>query len=225
MLEFASDFDKRSARKMGGFGSGGWNSSGQSTVEECPKLAISALLKSGALRNGAARVWRWSRGDRPCASITIHAAHNAVRLKYSVGEQGEAPRSIDDPISIQWRACRFGGQRPLFRCPTCARSVLNLHLAGVRFACRSCARLTYASRREGSRDRSLRAANKLRRRLGGEAGAVNPIVARPKGMWTRTYDRLIADIERREGQAFEELASWMMKFGEARKQRAAEFWK
>ncbi|MEZ5961713.1 MAG: hypothetical protein R3C30_15020 [Hyphomonadaceae bacterium] len=56
-------------------------------------------------------------------------------------------------------------------------------------------------------------------------GAFNPIAARPKGMWMRTYERLIADIGEREGQAFEELASWMMKLDGTRKQQATEFWK
>jgi len=125
---------------------------------------------------------------------------------------------------FEQRACRFGGQRPFFHCPHCAQSVLNLHLSGGRFSCRECARLTYASRRERARDRNLRAANKLRARLGGEAGALNDIAARPKGMWRTSYDRIVGEIERREANAFEELAGWLMNRGGRLGRRATTFW-
>ena len=83
--------------------------------------------------------------------------------------------------------------------------------------------MTYASRRERERDRNLRAANKLRRAIGGEEGALNSIPARPKGMWRRTYASVVARIERREGMAMEELAGWMMKLRSGRG-RTKGFW-
>jgi hypothetical protein len=88
---------------------------------------------------------------------------------------------------------------------------MMLHLRGGQFMCRTCGRLTYTSRRERQRDRHLRAANRLRERLGGESGAVNSIAPRPKRMRRRTYDRIVADIERREGLSLEELAAWLTK--------------
>jgi hypothetical protein len=210
---------------MGGLGSGGWNASGRTTVEATARLAIAALQKRGGLRPGAYLIWRWSRGDETFASIGVHGERGGVRLTYHVGADGGSARRVDEHVALKHHPCRFGGERAFFCCPRCARDVLNLHLAGGRFMCRECGRLTYSSRRERGRDRNLRAANKLRQRLGGEIGALNSVAARPKGMWRRTYDRLIADIERREGQAFEELAGWMLKLDGARKQRAAEFWK
>jgi hypothetical protein len=69
----------------------------------------------------------------------------------------------------------------------------------------------------------LRAANKLRARLGGEAGALNSVAARPKQMRRRTYERIVAEIERREGRAFEELAGWLTKCSTPR--RTQGFWR
>lgn len=194
-------------------------------METTARLAIAALQKRGALKPGAYCVWRWSRGDETFASIGVHGEKGGVRLTYSASVNSGPPRRVDEHVTLNLRPCRLGGERAFFCCPRCARDVLNLHLASGRFFCRVCSRLTYSSRRERSRDRNLRAADKLRRRLGGEAGALNPIAARPKGMWRRTYDHLIASIERREGQAFEELAGWMMKLDGARKSRSVEFWK
>jgi hypothetical protein len=125
-------------------------------------------------------------------------------------------------VALERRPCRFGGARALLRCPRCCRSVLNLHLQAGRFTCRQCARLTYASRRERERDRHLRAANKLRRRLGGEEGALNAVPLRPTRMWRRTYARIVAEIERRECMVTEELAGWMMRL--SRRSRTRGFW-
>jgi hypothetical protein len=101
--------------------------------------------------------------------------------------------------------------------------VLNLHLRNGRFVCRTCARLTYASRRERERDRCFRAANRLRARLGGQAGMANAIPERPKGMWRRTYRGLVDEIARREELACEELAAWMLKIGGSRSTEG--FWR
>jgi hypothetical protein len=43
-------------------------------------------------------------------------------------------------------------------------------------------------------------------------------------MWRRTHARIVAEIERREGMAMEELAGWMMKIGAGRGVRARGFW-
>lgn len=191
---------------MGGLGSGGWNHSGRATVEDTAKLTISALRKRGGLKSGAHAIWTWSRGGHAFASIGVHGGSETIRLSYSIRGESGVQRRVDEHVALAYRSCRFGGERPF-----CGRTVLNLHLRGGRFVCRTCGRLTYTSRRERERDRHLRAANKLRERLGGEIGAISALAARPKRMRRRTYERIVAEIQRREGWAFEELAGWLTK--------------
>lgn len=194
---------------MGGLGSGGWNASGRMTVEGTAVLSVKALKQQGGLRPGASSLWRWSRGGEPVASISTRCEGDRLALRYAIERDGET-WPVHEQVALERRGCRFGGARVLFECPRCARSVLHLHLWGGRFVCRGCARLTYTSRRERQRDRHLRAANRLRRKLGDAEGAARALPLRPKGMWRRTYARMIERISAREDAAMEELAGWIM---------------
>ena len=107
--------------------------------------------------------------------------------------------------------CPFGGARPYFICPgvvngiACGRRVAKLHSPGRYFLCRHCYRLAHASQSEGQWDRTLRRANKIKQRLGGDPGMAAPFPKKPKGMWRRTYERLrdeCFDAEMRADEAF-----------------------
>jgi hypothetical protein len=103
---------------------------------------------------------------------------------------------LAETVRIVRVACRFGGARPYFICPgvvngiACGRRVAKLHGPRRYFLCRRCYRLAYASQSEGASDRTLRRANKIRQRLGGDPGTAAPFPPKPKGMWHRTYERL-----------------------------------
>jgi hypothetical protein len=58
-------------------------------------------------------------------------------------------------------------------------------------------------------DRALRAAGKIKRKLGGNPDMLARLPPKPKGMWQRTYDRerrRYREAERRIDEAFNERA-------------------
>ena len=119
--------------------------------------------------------------------------------------------SIEEPVRIVRVPCRLGGARPYFICPgvvngiACGRRVAKLHGPGRYFLCRHCYRLAHASQSESQWGRTLRRANKIRQRLGGDPGMLAPFPRKPKGMWRRTYERLrneCFDAEMRADEAF-----------------------
>jgi hypothetical protein len=187
---------------MGGFGSGRSSGSGRDTVEACRSIDVNRLRKSGCLAPGWSGGWQWTRDGEKVAWIRIRAEANRLHLSYRVRSGGGDWQDVDEPVALVRVPCRFGGSRPYFVCPGvlngvhCGRRVAKLSGPGRYFLCRHCYRLAHASQSEGGWDRALRRANKIRQRLGGDAGMAAPFPTKPKGMWRRTYERL-------RGQAFE----------------------
>jgi len=68
------------------------------------------------------------------------------------------------PVTLEWTSCNFGGNRPWFICPNagCDRRVAVLHAAGKWFPCRHCYDLSYERQREDKMHRALRRAQKIR---------------------------------------------------------------
>jgi len=145
------------------------------------------------------------------ASINLRAEPDRLHLSYRVRIAGGEWESIEEPVRIVRVPCPFGGARPYFICPgvvnsiACGRRVAKLHGPGRYFLCRHCYRLAHASQSEGLWDRTLRRANKIKQRLGGDPGMAAPFPKKPKGMWWRTYERLrdeCFDAEMRADEAF-----------------------
>jgi hypothetical protein len=181
---------------MGGLGSGRPGGSGRATVESCRSLDVDRLRRAGCLEPGWRGNWRWTEDGETVAWIGLRAEPDLLRLHYRVGLAGGEWQEVRETVRLVRVPCRFGGTRPYFVCPgvvdgvACGRRVAKLHGAGRCFLCRRCYRLGHASQREGGLDRTLRRADKIRRRLGGEPGLAARFPARPKGMWRRTYERL-----------------------------------
>jgi hypothetical protein len=58
--------------------------------------------------------------------------------------------------------------------------------------------MAYSSQYERPWERAFRRANKLKQRLGMDVRIAEPLPERPKGMWARTYGRLLDEILRAE---------------------------
>jgi len=197
---------------MGGFGSGRPGGSGRDKVEYSRSIDVNRLQKAGCLRSGWSGRWQWSQDGERMAWINLRAEFDRLQLSYRVRVAGGEWESIEEPVRIVRVPCRFGGARPYFICPgvvngiACGRRVAKLHGPGRYFLCRHCYRLAHASQSEGQWDRTLRRANKIKQRLGGDPGMAAPFPPKPKGMWWRTYERLrdeYFDAERIATEAFE----------------------
>jgi len=124
---------------------------------------------------------------------------------------------VEETVQVRWTACRFGGKRPWFVCPSteCGRRVTILY--GNRgLACRKCRGFSYPSQRIPPESRALARAQDLRIRLGGSVDISQPIPPKPKGMHTWTYTSLCLRLLRAESEANAELSSWLNSLGASR---------
>ena len=180
---------------MGGFGSGR-PPSGRRTVDEVRSIDVNQLARAGCLRAGWTGRWQWACDSEQAASIGLRAAHDRLHLSYAVNVGNGQWEEVLAGVRIVRATCRFGGTRAYFICPglmaraCCGRRAVKLYAAGRYFLCRHCYGLAYPSQSEGVLDRALRRANKIKVRLGGEAGMTAPFPAKPMRMWSRTYERL-----------------------------------
>jgi hypothetical protein len=133
-------------------------------------------------------------------SINLRAVGERLHLSYTVRVGNEGWEDVTEIIPIVHARCRFGGSRAYFNCPgpgggtDCGRRVTKLHLSHRYFLCRHCNQLAYASQYEQPWQRVVRRANKIKQRLGIDAGIAEPFPEKPKGMWASTYGRLLNEI-------------------------------
>jgi hypothetical protein len=134
-------------------------------------------------------LWRTDEGK--CCSLRVRViSEDQVRLIYSVRMPGKRWQRKEQPVSIVWDSCRYGGRRPWLLCPACWRRVAVLHLGGISplaFSCRQCAKLKYDCERSGPRLRSMRKAQKLRRQLDGSGALEEPFPEKPPAMHEKRY--------------------------------------
>ncbi len=177
---------------MGGPGSGHrWRWSASNTVESFRRIDVRRWAREGYLEAGNRFGWQWSIDGEKTGSITVQVEHFRIWLDYRVREGGGDWEDMRYPVMLTTTDCNFGGERTWFRCPAsgCGRRVACLY-GGRIFACRQCHRLTYTSQREDDSDRAGRRADRIRAKLGWEAGFLNGHGAKPKGMHWQTFDRL-----------------------------------
>lgn len=203
---------------MGGPGSGNWDRwNKKDVVENYTALDVNQWVREGIIKEGRVTRGKWSfrqsggttrtiwyevRMDESSPHILLHNTVN--------GREGGGCRILLD------RTYPFlGGVRWWFVCPGegCGRRVGKLY--GCRdFLCRHCRNLIYESQRKPASFRALSRAQKIRRRLCGYGGLLNPFPDKPKGMHWEMYLRLQDEAIRAEDQG------WTMvnaRIGELRK--------
>jgi hypothetical protein len=173
---------------MGGRGSGRCSSySGKPETGDSTPLDIRKIMRKGLLAPGSSFSWQWTVNDRQVAAIRIWVDRESLVLSYRMKSTGEV---VEQRVQMHTTPCHLGGQRHWFTCPRCRKRVAVLYAPGRYFACRQCGGLGYATQKEGAGDRAATRADKLRKRLGWEAGILNGQGGKPKGMQWETFLRL-----------------------------------
>lgn len=131
---------------MGGYGSGAWQSyQARDTVEGTLTLNIFKLYRENIIMPGAYRSGVFSAGN---SRMKFTLADNLLWLSYDFTKGPHAGQSMHYSIQIAETRPNFGGVRLWFLCPTCGRRAGKLHLARLKYECRTCGGLTYKSTRE-----------------------------------------------------------------------------
>ncbi len=191
---------ERAQRDMGGFGSGGHNKR-RPHLEGYQRISVRTLRRHRLLQAGVYATLSWQDNwKRPTGSVQVVGGSEGVTLIYSAraDEAGEWTQ-VEERVTFARVARHFGGEQTYFRCPRCNRRTTELALGQQRFRCRTCLGLVHASSQEGPTDRAMRKANKLKRRLGAEAG-LDSFYWRPKHMRQRTFDRIDTRIRHAEAE-------------------------
>jgi len=174
--------------KMGGRGSGRRSSyTGKAETSDSMPLDIRKIARKGLLVPDSSFSWQWTVNHRKVAGISIRVDLQSMVLSYRMKSSGEV---VEQRVHTQTTPCHLGGQRHWFTCPRCSKRVAVLYALGRYFACRHCGGLSYATQKEGVGDRASTNADKLRKRLGWQAGILNGDGGKPKGMHWATYQRL-----------------------------------
>lgn len=186
---------------MGGYGSGrkSWNST--TKLDDGLRLDINKLVRDGliGLDKWLSGNLTWSIVDtgEPVASVgyeinTLNPDGMWLRLYYSLTPCfGGEPEKRDYKIILVTTLPKFGGKRLWFLCPvTHQRTSILYSSHGSRFfASRHAYHVGYRSQSKGHIDRAIDRMWGLKYKLGGEN-----YFMRPKGMHTRTHERLMKKI-------------------------------
>ncbi len=156
---------------MGNHNSGRRGRSSGISVEACEVIDASRLSRAGVILKGVE--------------------------KFQLTSSLPSGERLDYTILLEETRPNFGGTRLWFRCPMCMHKVRKLFIPPRRkyFGCLKCYRLTYNSRKENHDGRYWSTLQRIYRRLGGNVYSDSTFPPKPKGMWTRTYEGLMAKAE------------------------------
>lgn len=174
---------------MGGTKSG--RRGGSACTDDMRSLDVRSLHREGLLTPGNTFGRSWMRHGETIAGILISVYEDRALLSYWQSWRGSPWAECSNTVMLKWTSCHFGGKRPWWECPFCARRVALLYSGRGSYACRRCFQLAYRCQRETEEDLASRRANKIRDRLNWPRGILNPTGDKPKGMHWDTYYRLL----------------------------------
>lgn len=173
---------------------------GSELVDRAPCLSVVTAYRNGWLEDGAVF------SHYVCVKVLSLPEHIAEHLEghtiegVSFGDRLHLKYPYDlgaETVMLTVTECNFGGYRPWFVCPEieCNRSVGRLYLTTAGMRCRICLGLVYECQRERGLARAARRMRKVVLRTNSwfqRAGCFDwEPPARPKGMHTGTYERLL----------------------------------
>jgi len=170
---------------MGGWGSGS-RRVGVGCLDDLLPIDIRQLSRRRLLLTGKVSTWTWSMNGAVSLKVHVHVERQRLIMRTSVPNASEV---VEHAVELTTTPCNYGGFRTWFLCPCCGSRVAILY-ANAEFACRRCFPLSYRSQRERSLERSIRRAERIRRRLSWIPGVLNPDGVKPKGMQWKTYAHL-----------------------------------
>jgi hypothetical protein len=166
----------------------------RATVEGSLRLDVREFQRKGQLESATLGTWSWSANGERVASLLFEGGTDALRLSYE--SNGTAVR---EKISLSWLPCRYGGRRPLFRCPGCDRRCAIVH-GGPRFLCRRCKGLNYETQHRRLTWRLQLKAERIYKRLG--CNLYEGELVKPPRMHWRTFNRLAEQAEAANSQSW-----------------------
>ena len=143
-------------------------------VEWYPSLDVNHLRRVGALAldNG---VGGWSVSQTKGVRVLVTYDHAQRCACLNCDGDGTW-------VVIDWTPCRFGGDRPWFLCPMCATRRVKLHLVAGTWG-RAAYVTPWATRLNGSRDRLLLKAVRLRSRVGQTTAMLGDLIPAEAKAW------------------------------------------
>ena len=178
---------------MGGIGSGRYyRSSGRVTTEETKRIDIRYLKQQNMLRPNTRGSLSWSCGGEPTGNINYTMYENTMLLNFKWRHYDDEDwQSVEHTIWFDRTRCNYGGERKWFSCPGCDARVAILYGADIKFFCRHCYQLPYASQGEDYLARLMRKSDKVSARLEADEYMEFDGYYKPKGMHWKTFYQLI----------------------------------
>ncbi len=115
-----------------------------------------------------------------------------IRGLGGLGDNTKAVEINGQRIELTTTACHYGKHRYWFTCPNCWGRVAVLYLGNGGLACRKCYRLAYSIENKTRSDRAIDGAFKINHRLKFSGGMDDFVFNKPKGMHSKTFNKLLA---------------------------------